>query len=93
MAKSTRKKIKLPFFQAGDRVITRYGTGVIRHAFVGSIHYNRQITYSVEIKGLIKPRVLFERELTACETLTIARPSHSGRSQHKSPRTLQLATA
>jgi CheY-like chemotaxis protein len=32
MAKSTRRKVKLPFFQAGDRVSTRYGTGVIQGA-------------------------------------------------------------
>ena len=93
MAKSTRRKVKLPFFQAGDRVSTRYGTGVILHAFVGSIHYNRQITYSVEIKGLAKPKVLFERELAPCETLTITSPSQPDRSKPRSTRPLHLAAA
>jgi hypothetical protein len=93
MAKLTRRKVKLPFFQAGDRVSTRYGTGVILHAFVGSIHYNRQTTYSVEIKGLIKPRVLFERELTACEPMIIAVTSQSDQPNHWSTRPHQLTAA
>lgn len=72
MAKSTRRKIQMPCHQPGNVVSTRYGIGVILHAFIGSIHRNRQITYSVAIKGLIRARVLFERELTLCQPEEIA---------------------
>ena len=89
MAKSTRRKIQLPCHQPGNVVSTRYGIGVILHVFIGSIHRNRQITYSVAIKGLIRARVLIERELTRCEPEEIAATAVAGEAK----RPAQLAAA
>ena len=93
MPKSTRRKVQLPSFQAGDVVSTRYGIGVILHAFIGSVHRNRQITYSLELKGKLKPRVLFERELTRCALREIAAPVSAKSPRRTAPRTAQFAAA
>ena len=93
MAKTTRRKIQPPSFQPGDVVSTRYGIGVILHAFVGSVHRNRQITYSLELQGKLKPRVLFERELTLCGHRQITAPAPAKSSRRAAPRIAQLAAA
>lgn len=99
MPKSTRRKVQLPSFQPGDVVSTRYGIGVILHAFIGSVHRNRQITYSLELKGKLKPRVLFERELTPCALREIAAPAPAPApapakiTRRTASRTAQLAAA
>jgi hypothetical protein len=97
MPKSTRRKVQLPSFQPGDVVSTRYGIGVILHAFIGSVHRNRQITYSLELKGKLKPRVLFERELTPCALREIAAPAPAPApakiTRLTASRTAQLAAA
>lgn len=93
MARSTRRKVQLPSFRPGDVVSTRFGIGVVLHAFVGSIHRNRQITYSLELKGKLKPRVLFERELTLCVERETAVPVPLQRPQRNAPRIEQLAAA
>lgn len=64
MAKAKRKEIQPPLFQAGNHVSTRYGIGVVLHSFIGSIHYNRKSTYSIAIKGLRKPKLMLEKELS-----------------------------
>jgi hypothetical protein len=93
MAKPTHRKIQLPCFRPGDVVSTRYGIGVILHAFIGSIHRNRQITYSLEFKGKLKPRVLFERELTPCAYRETATPASAKSPRRAAPRSAQLAAA
>jgi hypothetical protein len=93
MPKSTRRKVRLPSFQPGDVVSTRYGIGVILHAFIGSVHRNRQITYSLELKGKLKPRVLFERELTPCAYRETAAPAPAKNHRRTATRSAQLAAA
>ena len=93
MPKSTRRKIQLPSFQPGDVVSTRFGIGVILHAFIGSIHRNRQITYSLEFKGKLKPRVLFERELAPLAQLEIVAQAPVKRPRRNTSRIAQLAAA
>ena len=93
MSKSTHQKNLSPCFKPGDVVNTRYGTGVILHAFIGSIHYNRPTTYSLELEGKRKPRVLSERELTPCMGKEAAGTASTPRFERTAARPRQLAAA